>query len=61
MNRPAPFRQADLSRALKAWRSAGLELGRVEIEPSGKIVMTPRRGESDPVNGYPNEWDDTLQ
>ncbi|MGY2995828.1 hypothetical protein [Mesorhizobium sp. URHB0026] len=60
-NRSAPFRQADLSRALKAWLAAGLEVGRAEIDPStGRIVILPlRKGQAaDPENR--NEWDDVL-
>jgi hypothetical protein len=41
-SRSATFRQADLSRALKAARAAGMEVGRVEISPDGRIVITPR-------------------
>jgi hypothetical protein len=41
---PAHFRQADLSRAIKAARAAGAE--RVEVDPSGRIVvhLKPHQG-----------------
>jgi hypothetical protein len=38
--RPARFRQADLTRALKAARAAGLEIAKVEINAEGGIVIT---------------------
>ena len=37
--RPAAFRQSDLQRALKAAKAAGLQVGRVEVEPTGKITI----------------------
>jgi hypothetical protein len=33
------FRQRDLTRALKAIADAGLVAGRVEIDPSGKLII----------------------
>jgi hypothetical protein len=46
----AAFRQADLTRAIKAAKAAGVEIGRIEIDPaSGKIVIIPAGG-SDTVN-----------
>jgi len=37
--RTSRFRQQDLTRALKGAKAAGVEVGRVEIEPDGKIVV----------------------
>jgi hypothetical protein len=34
-----PFRQADISRAVKGATAAGLVIGRVEIDPNGTIVI----------------------
>jgi hypothetical protein len=39
--RACKFRQSDLSRALRAARSAGVKIKKIEIEPSGTIVMVP--------------------
>ena len=39
MNRRQIFHAADLARALKVAQQAGLIIARVEIEPSGKIVL----------------------
>lgn len=35
----ATFKQADLTRAVKAARAAGLDVARTEIGPDGKIVL----------------------
>jgi len=36
---PASFRKADVVRALAAATKAGWDVGRVEIDPEGRIVM----------------------
>jgi hypothetical protein len=43
---PSPFRQADVTRAVKAVVAAGVGIARVEIDKSGKIVI---------VTGTPQE------
>lgn len=40
-NRPANFTQADVSRAIKATVAAGLSVGRIEIDQTGRIVIIP--------------------
>jgi hypothetical protein len=37
---PATVRQADIVRALRAARAAGLEVSGYEIDPAGKITIT---------------------
>lgn len=57
MNRRAPFRQADVSRAVKGATAGGLRVARVEIDASGTIVLitegrpeaTPAPDENDPA------------
>jgi len=39
-----PFRQADISRAVKGATAAGLVIGRVEIDQDGKIVIVSGEG-----------------
>ena len=39
MTAPARFRQADVSRAVKAAQGAGLRIGRVDIAPDGRISI----------------------
>jgi hypothetical protein len=46
--RPA-VRQRDLQRILKAAKAAGLDIARVEIDPTGKISIFAR-GERDDVH-----------
>ena len=36
------FRQADIEKALKATLAAGIAVGRIEIDASGKIVIIAR-------------------
>jgi hypothetical protein len=39
MNRRAPFRQVDVTRALRAAKAAGLKVSRFEISADGKIIV----------------------
>jgi hypothetical protein len=50
------FRQSDLTRALKAAISAGLQVASVEIDPSGKIIiMTGAKEPASPANAL-DKW-----
>jgi hypothetical protein len=54
----ARFKQADVARAYKALTGAGMRVGRVEIEPNGKIVIL---SESVAPPAGANEWDEVLK
>lgn len=57
-SRVARFTQSDLKRAVKGVSSAGFRVGRIEIDPNGKIVIEPA---SAPVVGPSTSWDDVLR
>lgn len=53
--RPAPLRQSELTRYLKAWQAAGYSEPRMEIKPDGTVVLLP--GEAVPADETPlDEW-----
>ena len=52
----ATFKQADLTRALRAVERAGRDVVRAEIVPDGRIVLVFKNGEEVPVER--NEWDE---
>ncbi|MCU0909875.1 MAG: hypothetical protein MUE98_00585 [Rhodobacteraceae bacterium] len=54
----ASLKQADLTRYAKAMRAAGIADWRVEIEPSGKVVIVA--GSADDATG-PNPCDRLLK
>jgi hypothetical protein len=54
---PAPFRQSDVTRAVKGLQDAGLRVGRVEIEP-GKITVWPANASPTPVKSPLDEWEE---
>lgn len=51
---PSTFRQQDVTRAVKAVTAAGVNIARVEIDKSGKIVIVTA-DEAPSREG--NEWD----
>jgi hypothetical protein len=63
---PATFKAADLTRAVKAARAAGLDVNRVEITKDGRIVLVHAPAVDDVPNTPTidstlcNEWDDYL-
>lgn len=40
------FRQRDLTRAIKAMRSAGLNVERIEVDKDGKIIVVSAKAET---------------
>jgi hypothetical protein len=58
MRTPSAFKKTDVTRATRAVLAAGLDVERVEIDKSGRIVVVPGRpGESANVGPEPNPWD----
>jgi hypothetical protein len=51
---PCTFREADLTRALNAAKKAGVEVERIEIDRTGKIVLVVGR-EGETIEA--SEWD----
>jgi hypothetical protein len=49
---PSTFRQADVTRAIRAARAGGVDIGRVEIARDGRIVII--------ASGHPVVQDDDL-
>lgn len=54
---PCSFRESDLRRAIKAAHSAGIEIGRLEVGPDGRIAIIPGKPEPPAQSAPPNEWD----
>lgn len=59
MTAPARFKREDLTRAVKGVRDAGVEIGRVEIDPTGRIIILPLAA-APILSAAANPWDDDL-
>ena len=57
---PCNFRQTDLKRALKGARAAGMEIGRVEINKDGLIVIVPGKPSGVAISEETNEWNEVI-
>jgi hypothetical protein len=57
------FKQSDVTKAIKATIRAGVVVGRVEIDKSGKIIIVSTKAEDATTGEKPerNEWDGILQ
>jgi len=51
-NKRVAFRQADVQRAVAGAKAAGVEVGRVEIDQAGKIVIVS--GKAEPTHEQPD-------
>jgi len=58
MTAAARFKQDDIKRAVAGATAAGMAVGRVEIDPNGKIVILSERV-APPSD--PNPWDEVLK
>ena len=58
--RPCTFRQADVTRALRAAKAAGVPVD-IRIErSSGDMVITPARAHDSADESNQNPWDEVL-
>jgi len=63
---PYRFRESEMRRAIKAARSAGIEIARIELNRDGAIVVVPGKpAEVAPLDAptahkSPNPWDRVL-
>jgi hypothetical protein len=53
------FRETDLRRAVRAAESAGMKIGRVEIDCTGKISLIPSDDTTSDERG--DQWDTALK
>jgi hypothetical protein len=55
---PSPFRQQDVTKAVKAVSAAGVHIARIEIDKTGKIVIITVEATDQPGEiTETNEWD----
>jgi len=59
MTRPSPFRQRDVTKAIRAAAKGGVQIGRVEVAQDGRIVLIADKQEPTRLveNDPPNSWE----
>lgn len=55
-NKAVPFRMADLKRAVAGASAGGMQIGRAEIEPSGKIILVAKTEVEASVDTDLDKW-----
>ena len=60
MRGPSPFRQQDVTRALRAAKAAGYTVASVQIARSGNIIIVMGNEDRLGIMGIDNEWDAAL-
>lgn len=59
MSARAKFAQVDITRAVRGFLAAGIEVGGVRVAPNGEIIVWAKGQEQDPVH-RPNPLDRLL-
>jgi hypothetical protein len=54
---PRTFKQTDVTRAVRAVVAAGVEVARVEVDKSGRIVVIAGKPGPNEASQGGNEWD----
>jgi hypothetical protein len=57
---PCPFKQADVARAVKGARAAGIDVKKVVVRPDGRITITASRHDAQTSPKERNEWDELI-
>ncbi|HUI22324.1 MAG TPA: hypothetical protein VLZ74_14930 [Methylocella sp.] len=57
---PQRFREAEMRRAIKAARSAGIEIARIEVGPDGRVSLVPGKANEGNNGDESNPWDKVL-
>ncbi|TYC83757.1 hypothetical protein [Novosphingobium sp. BW1] len=61
MTQPSRFKQSDITRAIKAAEAAGMHVGRIEIDPNGRIILHAVSAPGTVMFQRENSWDDLLR
>lgn len=60
--RPCNLKQRDMTRALKAALAAGIDIGRIEVDPAaGKFTLVTNASNKEQVNEFDNWLDNDAR